>query len=192
MRERFARYVQRAADPRALTTASFLESTVLPIPLELLVAPLMAGRKARAFLIAAWMLLGCVVGAMLFYGLGLMLFEPVVKPALDALGLNQGAEDMRKRIGEDGVFWTVFVISVTPFPLQLATLGAGVAKANFLVFLAAIVLSRGIRYFGLAAIMHFLGRPALRWFERVYGRGKTGERSADEGNSDRRAPEARI
>ncbi len=166
VRGKVTRLLNTASDRRSLTLGSFLESTVVPVPLEPIVAPLMVRRDANAFIIAFWILVGCTLGALLFYGLGALLFDPVVKPILDSIGQSEGAEAVKEQIGEEGVFWTVFVISFSPAPLQLATLGAGIAQANIVTFLLAIILSRGLRYFGFAAIMHFAGRPALRWIRR--------------------------
>lgn len=163
---RLSRLVERTSNRRNLTFVSFLESTFVPIPLELILAPLMVRRNANAFLIAFWVLVGCVAGALFFYGLGALLFDPVVKPALEYFGQSEATHKIKSEIGNDGVFWTVFVISLTPAPLQAATLGAGLAQANILYFTLAIVLSRGLRYFGFAAIMHFAGRPALAWIQR--------------------------
>lgn len=164
---RVTRLLNGATDRRSLMLGSFLESTVVPVPLELIVAPLMVRRDANAFVIAFWILVGCTLGALMFYGLGALLYDPVVQPILASLGEAEAAEKVKTQIGDEGVFWTVFVISVTPAPLQLATLGAGIAQANIVTFLLAIVLSRGLRYFGFAAIMQFAGRPALLWLRRL-------------------------
>ncbi|WP_316016155.1 hypothetical protein [Roseobacter sp. HKCCA0434] len=136
---------------------SFLESTVLPIPLEIVVAPLMATQPKRAIPIAVAIWVGCLIGAALFYGLAVLLYEPVVQPALDWAGYSGALEDIRDRLGEQGTFLAIFLVSVTPVPFQIATLGAGAAGANMLVFLAAVALSRGIRYFGLALLAQLIG-----------------------------------
>ena len=179
VRGKVTRLLNTASDRRSLLLGSFLESTIIPVPLELIVGPLMIRRDANAFVIAFWILLGCTLGALLFYGLGAALFDPVVKPILESLGQFNGAEEIKNQIGEEGAFWTVFLISFSPAPLQLATLGAGIAQANILTFLLAIILSRGIRYFGFAAIMHFAGRPALSWIRRRQRHRKSGQQEAN-------------
>lgn len=140
-----------------LALASFLESTVVPIPLEILVAPLMVARPKSSLRVAWAIWLGCLAGAALFYLVALLLYGPVVAPALEAVGWTGALEQLRERLGEQGVFAAVFLISLTPVPFQVATLGAGASGANFAVFMAAVALSRGIRYFGLAALAWWLG-----------------------------------
>ena len=78
--------LHRLARHRAgLAAASFAESTVVPLPLETVVLPLMVGHPRRALTIALAIWLGCLAGAALFYGLGFWLADPVVRPALAML-----------------------------------------------------------------------------------------------------------
>lgn len=166
MSGRLERLAQRLVNDRSgratLAFASFLESTVVPIPLETVAAPLMAAHPGRAWAVALWIWLGCLVGAALFYALGLALFEPVAAPVIEALGLGEAFEAARDRLDREGLFWAVFVVSLSPAPFQLATLGAGAAGGSPLVFLAAVAASRAVRYFGLAFLAARLGPRALR------------------------------
>lgn len=146
-----------------LAALSFGESTVVPVPLEALVVPLMVGHPKRALTIATAIWIGCLVGASLFFFLALWLADPVVMPALDSLGLNDEFDRMRERLDAEGLFWTVFLVSLLPAPMQFATLGAGAAGGNFLVFFAAIALSRGLRYFGLAILAQLIGERISDW-----------------------------
>lgn len=91
------------------------------------------------------------------YFIGLWLLDPVVAPVLGLLGLADDFAQMAGTLDKDSLFWTVFLVSFSPAPKQLATLGAGAAQGNFLIFIAAIGASRGLRYFGLALLAQFLG-----------------------------------
>lgn len=141
-----------------LCLLSFAESTVVPVPLETLVVPLMIGHPKRSIVIAIVIWIGSLVGASLFYGLGYWLADPVVHPVLEWLNLAEGLNDMTARLDSEGLFWAVFLVSFLPAPMQLATLGAGIAQGNFFVFLLAIAVSRGLRYGGLALLALLLGR----------------------------------
>ncbi len=140
-----------------LAALSFAESTVVPVPLETIVVPLMVGHPRRALKIALAIWLGCVVGATLFYLLGLLLADPLVHPVLGAVGLEDDFQKVADDLSGGGFFWTIFVVSFSPVPMQLATLGAGTVGGNPLVFIAAIALSRGLRYFGLAILAQLVG-----------------------------------
>ncbi len=140
-----------------LAALSFAESTVIPIPLETIVVPLMVGHPRRALKIALVIWLGCLAGATLFYGVGLLLADPVVHPVLSAVGLEDDFQKISEDLSGGGLFWTVFLVSFSPVPMQLVTLGAGAVGGNPLVFIAAIALSRGLRYFGMAILAQLVG-----------------------------------
>ncbi|QFU09331.1 SNARE associated Golgi protein [Rhodobacteraceae bacterium THAF1] len=153
-----ASWTERLARHRTgLAALSFAESTVLPIPLETIIAPLMIGHPKRSITIAVSIWLGCLFGASLFYLLGLWLRDPVVLPIIEWLSFGPEFEDLQGELDGDGLFWTVFLVSFSPAPMQLATLGAGAVGGNFLMFFAAIAVSRGVRYFGLALLAQLLG-----------------------------------
>ena len=152
-----AHLADEGAGRRKLALASFLESTFVPVPLEVLVVPLMVAHPRSALRIAWAIWGGCLLGATVFYLLALWLYDPLVAPLMEAAGWSGALDDLRARLGEEGVFGAVFLISLTPVPFQVATLGAGAAGANFLVFIAAVATSRGIRYFGLALLAWWLG-----------------------------------
>jgi len=155
---RTSRWTERLARHRTgLAGLSFAESTLVPIPLEMVVAPLMVSEHRHSTTIALAIWLGCLVGASLFYFVGLWLFDPVVAPVLEWLGLRQDFREMTDGLDRGGFFWTIFLVSFSPAPMQLATLGAGSIGGNFAVFLAAIAASRGLRYFGLAILAHVFG-----------------------------------
>ena len=140
-----------------LAALSFAESTIVPIPLEALVVPLMIGHPKRSIAIATVIWIGCIVGASLLYAVGFWLAQPVMMPVIEWLGLASQFDQIAERLSQQGLFWTVFLISLLPAPMQLAALGAGSIGGNFLVFLAAIMVSRGIRYYGLAVLAQLLG-----------------------------------
>jgi membrane protein YqaA with SNARE-associated domain len=146
-----------------LAALSFAESTVVPIPLETVVVPLMVGHPRRSITIATAIWIGCLVGSALFYFVGLWLKDPVVMPAIEWLGLTQDFEEMSRDLEGGGLFWTVFLVSFSPAPMQLATLGTGAVGGNFFVYMAAIAASRGLRYFGLAIIAQFVGERIAHW-----------------------------
>lgn len=146
-----------ARNKRGIALLSFGESTFVPIPLESILTPLMLSYRRSAMMLATASLIGCIAGSLVLFLLGWALFEPVVKPLLDQFGLTQDFQDMQSRLEGSNLFWTVFLISLSPAPVQLASIGAGTAGSNIVVFAAAISLSRGIRYYGLAAAALLLG-----------------------------------
>ena len=60
---------------KGITLASFLESTIVPVPLEAILIPLMQARREKLWSIALMATLGCVIGALFGYALGYYLFD---------------------------------------------------------------------------------------------------------------------
>lgn len=109
-------WITRLAESRVgLAVLSAAESTVLPIPLEAVLIPLMVGRPSHALRIGLWALLGCLVGSFLLYGAGL-LAQPLVDPVLQWLGLTEAFEEMQTRLTGGNLFVTVVIIAVSPAP----------------------------------------------------------------------------
>lgn len=94
------------AGRQKLAFASFLESTIVPIPLEALVAPLMFAHLRNAVRVAFAIWVGCLAGAFAFYLLARLFFDPLVRPALAAIGLADGFADMEQRLDTEDTFWT--------------------------------------------------------------------------------------
>ena len=173
-RERIERWVRRSESGTALTLASVAESTVVPIPIEVIITPMMIHAPQRKWIIAAWTLLGSVIGTSLMYLVGAFLFEAVGRSLVGAMGADAAFEEVLRRFRENGVL-TVAFVSATPIPLVIAALGAGAAKMSFPVFLAVVAATRALRYFGLALLVQLFGarvrdgvhylseHPTARW-----------------------------
>lgn len=150
-------WAERLAHSRlGMGVLSFGESTVVPIPLETLMVPLMVAYPARAWVLALVALIGALAGASVMYFAGAFAYEGL-RSALGGVIDFAPAEDFIAKLEGSAAFWSIFLVAVGPLPLQMATLGAGAAQVNFAVYISAIGLSRGIRYFGLALICRLVG-----------------------------------
>lgn len=136
--------------------ASFLESTIVPIPLETLLVPLMQSRREKLWVIAAVTTLGCVLGAIVGYAIGYFLFDLLREFIMGSITTEAQFDTFQQSMDENG-FWFVFSTGVTPVPLQIAMLAAGVSKYSLFLYLVAVTSSRIIRYFGLALLVYFFG-----------------------------------
>ena len=155
-RDRIERWVRRSESGTALTAASIAESTVVPIPIEVIITPMMIHTPTRKWAIASWTLLGSVIGTSLMYVVGAFLFDAIGRPLIEATGASDAFEQVLRRFREDGVL-TVAFISATPIPLVIAAIGAGAAKMSFPVFLAVVTATRALRYYGLALLVRLFG-----------------------------------
>jgi len=144
-----------------ITIASFLESTIVPIPLEAILVPLMQARREKIWLIALMATLGCIVGALFGYALGYYLFDTAGEWIINTLSSPEQFENVKQKMHDQG-FWFVITLGIVPIPFQIAMLAAGATKYSLTLFLIASAISRSIRYFGLAIVVYYAGNQAER------------------------------
>lgn len=168
-RERVKRWLDRLHRSRKalwlLFVASFLETIVVPIPIELVLIPFMLTNRHRLWRTATVVTAGCLAASVLGYGVGYWLFESVGRWAIESLGWQEGYEQFRALFAAHG-FWAILAIGVVPIPFQTAMLAAGAAAYPVHMFVLAATIARGIRYFGLAALVRATGDRAIRLWRR--------------------------
>ena len=87
-----------------LALVSFLESSVFPIPPDILMIPMIIARPSRAFLIATVALVSSVLGGLLGYAIGALAFDALGEPILRALGKadSMAVQGHHHNVGLDG------------------------------------------------------------------------------------------
>jgi membrane protein YqaA with SNARE-associated domain len=168
--ERARATARRLADSRRaqplLVWLSFLEATLVPIPLEAVLVPYMLLRREMVWRIAALALAGFLAASVVGYALGALAFDTAGIWLIDAAGWQDGLGQAQSLFDRYG-FWALFLIGVTPVPSQLAMLLGGAFHYPLPWFVAAMGLSRAIRYFGLAALVVWLGPKAAKALEQL-------------------------
>ena len=146
----------------ALAIVAFVESSVFPIPPDALMIPMIIAAPRRAFLIAGICTVSSVLGGMLGYYIGAVLFDSVGQPVLEFYGKSEQFETLKIAYNEKG-FWAVLIAGVTPFPYKVITILSGATGLNFGLFMATSIVARAARFFVIAALLWKFG-PAIRDF----------------------------
>ena len=149
----------------ALAGVSFIESSVFPIPPDVLLIPMVLADRARAFRVAFVCTAASVVGGLLGYGIGLFLYEEIGKPVLDFYGYAPEFAEFQATYNAWGA-WAVFIAGVTPFPYKVITILSGVTGLDVIVFSVASVASRGLRFYVVAWLLWRFGPPIKDFIER--------------------------
>ncbi len=156
---------QRAHAPRSqlsfMGLASFLESTVVPIPLETVLIPYYHRHPNTLWRTALVVTLGCLAGASLFFWVGGLAMDTWGQGLVDHFSDQAAFEELKAALNENG-FLLILATGISPIPFQIAMLGAGAVDYPFAGFLLAAALARGLRYFGLALLVRHYGAGALR------------------------------
>ncbi|CAM4318206.1 YqaA family protein [Palleronia rufa] len=152
----------------ALALVAFVESSVFPIPPDVLMIPMILATPRRAWLIAAVATASSVAGGLAGYWIGAGLFEQVGRPVLEFYGKTDYFDEFRLRYAEWGA-WAVLVAGITPFPFKVITILSGAAGLSLPVFLVASILARGLRFFLVAWLLRLFGAPIQEFIEKRLG-----------------------
>jgi membrane protein YqaA with SNARE-associated domain len=160
-----------AEHPQALWVlafVSFIESSVFPIPPDVLMIPMILARPSRAWLIASVALVASVLGGVLGYAIGAFAFESIGQPILDSLGKTDKIEAFNLRFNDFG-FWAVLTAGVTPFPYKVITIMSGWTGMPLGTFVLTSILARGLRFYLVALLLWKYGAPIRDFIERRLG-----------------------
>ena len=152
----------------ALAALAFLESSVFPIPPDLMLIPMVLARPRRAFLIAGVCTAASVLGGLFGYWIGAVLFDSVGQPVLEFYGKQNRFEEFRATYNDWGA-WAVLVAGITPFPFKVITILSGYTGLSLPVFFVASIIARGFRFFVVAALLWQFGAPIRGFIEQRLG-----------------------
>jgi len=152
----------------ALAFIAFIESSVFPIPPDVLMIPMIIARPSRAFLIAAVATVSSVLGGLLGYYIGFGLLDTIGRPVLEFYGKAAYFDDFASRYNEYGA-WAVLIAGVTPFPFKVITIASGASQLSLPVFVISALLARALRFFLVATLLWKFGTPIRTFIERYLG-----------------------
>jgi len=167
----YARVLVWARDPKALyylCGLSFVEAFIFPIMPEVMLAPMMLGKRHRAFFYANISLLFSLLGSLVGYSLGHWAFHALT-PLLQSLHLyapiQVGVENLRMQMNQHWLelLLVLMLAALQPVvPMKFVTWAAGIVGVPLVPFLVCIMLGRGKRVWLLALLIRLFGERAER------------------------------
>ncbi len=157
-----------SATPRAayaLGAVSFAESSFFPIPPDALLIPMVIAERRRAWSLAFICTATSVLGAVLGYIIGALLFEEIAEPLLAFYGYGSKFADFAQTYNEWGA-WIVLMAGLTPFPFKVVTVASGATGLDPFVFILSSIVARGIRFYAVAALLYRFGPPVRSFVEK--------------------------
>jgi membrane protein YqaA with SNARE-associated domain len=155
--------------PLALFVLAAAESSFFPIPPDPLLIALCLGMVTKSLRFAAIATAASVVGGVIGYGIGAGAWQLAGPFFFQYVpGVNQAAFDLVQEMYDRWDFWAIFFAGLTPIPYKVFTISAGVFSINFGIFLIASVLSRGLRFFILAALIYKFGKPIAGFIDKYF------------------------
>lgn len=149
--------------PLGLFLVAFFESTVFPIPPDVLLLPLCLMNPRLSWWYAFLTTAASILGAFLGYAIGRRAGRPVVEKSFTREMVEKVEVLFRKYGG-----WAVGIAAFTPVPYKVFTFGAGVFRVPFLTFTAASIIGRAGRFFLEGAMVYFLGDRARTYLGRNF------------------------
>jgi membrane protein YqaA with SNARE-associated domain len=148
----------------ALFAFSFAESSFFPFPPDFLLIPMVLADRKRAWMIAGLCVIGSVLGGMLGYAIGSLLFDSVGQWIISLYG-SGGIDAFREKYAYWGQ-WIVLFQGLTPIPYKIVSIATGFAQFPFWLFVAMSAVTRSLRYFGEAGLLYLFGDPIRDFIEK--------------------------
>jgi membrane protein YqaA with SNARE-associated domain len=150
----------RPSAPYALGIVSFAESSFFPVPPDVMLVPMCLAKPERAWFYALICTITSVLGGLLGYAIGALLYDSVGAWLFRFYGLTEGAEAFRASYAHYG-HWIILGKGLTPIPFKLVTITSGFAGYNLFWFVVLSIVTRGARFFILALLLSRFG-PSIR------------------------------
>ncbi|QRG07426.1 DedA family protein [Xanthobacter dioxanivorans] len=161
-------YSAKPSAPWALALVSFAESSVFPVPPDVLQVPMTLARPDKAWQYAFIATVASVLGGLVGYAIGALLYESVGKFLIDLYGYGSKVDQFREAYAHYG-HWVILLKGLTPIPYKLVTITSGFAQYNLFWFVVLSIITRGARFFILAALLHYFGPSAREFIEKRLG-----------------------
>ena len=148
----------------AIGVIAFLESSIFPIPPDVMLVPMVLANRKKAFTIAAVCTVCSVLGGLLGYAIGFYFFETIGAWLVKTYGLQTGLQSFRHGFAEYGT-WIILIKGLTPIPYKLVTIASGAAHFDLFTFVWASIVTRGARFFIVSALLWKYGEPIRAFIE---------------------------
>lgn len=161
------RWAEHPKAPWALFLLAFSESSIFPIPPDVLLIVMAVAAPARSLYFATLCSAGSVLGGILGYVIGSEFYEVVGRPIVNFYGAQASylyLQDLYRR--HDAL--AVAIAGFSPVPYKIATIAGGVFKIHFWRFVAVSAVSRSARFFIVALMIRAVGERARDFIDRYF------------------------
>ena len=152
-----------------LATISFLESSILPYPIQdILLASMSLKNRNRAYYFAIICALSSVLGAIAGYYIGIYAIN-LIMPLLDTMNYLPELHKAEHYFNTYGI-WIILIAGFSPIPYKLFTISAGMMSMPLLPFVIFSLVARSARYLLIAFLVRKFGKRADAWLNKYIDR----------------------
>jgi membrane protein YqaA with SNARE-associated domain len=163
--------IDAAHKPHALwimAAVAFAESSFFPVPPDVMLIPMSLAKPQRAWLFAGVCTVASVLGGLVGYAIGALLYDSVGQWLIHLYGLGGKVETFRASYAEWGAV-IILLKGLTPIPYKLVTITSGFAGYNIWLFILFSIVARGGRFFMVAVLLNRYGDFIRAELERRLG-----------------------
>lgn len=160
-------WAEHPAGAWALFFIALLESSIFPIPPDVLLIALCVGGVAKSYRFALICTAGSLVGGVIGYGIGYWGFELIGQPIVKMYHGEAVMEKIKYWYDTYG-FMGNLIAAVTPIPYKVFTIASGAFKFSFHEFFLASLIGRSLRFFAVATALYFFGAQIRRTIEKYF------------------------
>ncbi len=162
--QRVIRWSRHQHAPYYLGAISFIESSLFPIPPDVMLAPMALAQPQRAWWYATLTTATSALGALFGYAIGMFFFHWVAG-WLAYFGYMPAYQQVQTWFGQWGG-WIMFIAGVSPIPFKLFTIAGGALHTPLLPFIIGSIIGRGARFYVVAGLMRWGGERMDQWLRR--------------------------
>ena len=162
--------LRQAASPRAepvMGAISFVESSVFPIPADVIFVPMCLARPERAMRYALIATITSVLGGIFGWLIGLYLFDLIARPVLEFYGKMAAFDALKGSTGEGTILLMLVTSGLSHLPpMKVVTILSGVVAFDLKLFILSAIVARGGRFYLLAWLLRRYGVAITGFIER--------------------------
>ncbi len=145
----------------ALALVSFVESSVFPLPAEVLFVPMCLTRPDRAYRYALIAAVASIAGGIFGWAIGFYFFDLIALPVLKFYDSVAAFEEMKAATGTGTILLLLITSGLAHLPpMKVVTILSGVIGFSLPLFILAAVVARGAKFLALGWALKSYG-PAI-------------------------------
>ena len=154
---------------KALGAVSFVESSVFPIPADVLFVPMVLARPDQAYRLALIASVTSVLGGVFGWLIGHYAFELVAEPLLLFYGKMEAFQSLKDATGTGTILLLLISSGFSHLPpMKVVTILSGVVSFDLTLFILSAIVARGGRFYLLAWLLKRYGKPMAEFVERRF------------------------
>ncbi|WP_019222767.1 YqaA family protein [Bartonella rattaustraliani] len=154
----------RRTAPYWLGFIAFIESSVFPVPVDVLYIPMTLVHPLKAYRYALIATLCSVLGGVLGWFIGHFAYDTLAKPILEFYGKVESFQSLQNNTTLE---FLIILLITSGFlhlpPIKIVTILAGVMGVHLELFILICILSRGARFYLLAWLIKHFGQKAMKF-----------------------------